>query len=690
MGEILDFENAVSHNNRRAEKMGAIGELTLEQLETAYLYFGGKCAYSGKEIDTKLSIEHIIPIMSGGHSLAFNCVPVINKYNGSKSGYHLLDWWRIQAGENGKSIYNPHRLLKLMNYMIKCLESMNMEDGMTHVLIDNEIDEFLRNNMSLLYKEFDITDKKGSYKNISQIEMYRRMEMTNEEYMGQMYDGLNEFKLNVSIFFEEVLHELSKDIPESIIEKIKSKISQIPNIYIEDKKIFKKEMDEKDIEIRERIIEWSEREGIDNKYGIIGYMNFEVLKQQSDIVKFLDDRKAHVLNLLNANEGDFNNIINKIPNILTNLDVDERVKKLVECLKINTNKVEGKSSEIYRYVTGKPDLLLSGENLEVLLQYATKYDIDKRIFKKGIPITTILDNMEMSIDVVKKASLGVDEKVEKRIIEKIINNTNGQLLREAFKNLKKIVKNGNAELNRKDIERDAAKWFVCISERYTALEIFRGKRINQTKNLYKDMAFDEEGFMIGVNPNAYIVPKIIRLANLKIDKDAELELIENMFMSNRVRCGERVDGLLKELSRRVLEKNPEYSAEDVVQEASRWLVFLSEMSQINLDVMFDENAKKKYIDATEEHYKNMRFNDKGEFIDYKIEELKGYAIGVDYMKIANSYLHSKGDHYLVKGKLIPKSEVQDILEAELLKCKNKKEVKKVCIKILKGLSSKDR
>ena len=146
MGEILDFENAVSHNNRRAEKMGAIGELTLEQLETAYLYFGGKCAYSGKEIDTKLSIEHIIPIMSGGHSLAFNCVPVINKYNGSKSGYHLLDWWRIQAGENGKSIYNPHRLLKLINYMIKCLEAMNMEDGNTHVLIDNEIDEFLREN----------------------------------------------------------------------------------------------------------------------------------------------------------------------------------------------------------------------------------------------------------------------------------------------------------------------------------------------------------------------------------------------------------------------------------------------------------------------------------------------------------------------------------------------------------------
>ena len=328
--------------------------------------------------------------------------------------------------------------------------------------------------------------------------------------------------------------------------------------------------------------------------------------------------------------------------------------------------------------------------MDVLLQYAKKYEIDKRIFKKGIPINVILDNVELAIDVLKKANLGLDEKTTRRIIEKIINNSNGQLLREAFKNLKKIVKNGNENLGRQEVEREAAKWFICISEKYTSLELFRGKRINQTKTLYKDMRFDEEGFMVGVNPNAYVVPKIIRFANLKIDREAEAELIENIFMSNRVRSGERLDKVLKDLAKRVQEANPEYSAEDVVQEASRWLVFLSEMSQVNLDVMFDDKVKEKYMDATEKHFINMRFSDKGEFIDYKVDELKGYAIGVDYMKIVNSYLHAKGDNYLVKGKLIPKSEIQDILESELLKCKNKGEVKKVCIRILKGLSSRDR
>src|SRR5574344_1681898 len=95
--DFSNFEKAVGNNNKRAYKAGAIGELTVEELETAYLYFGGRCAYSGKPIDTRLSIEHVIPIMSGGHSLAFNCIPVINKYNASKSGYQLLDWWKSQT-----------------------------------------------------------------------------------------------------------------------------------------------------------------------------------------------------------------------------------------------------------------------------------------------------------------------------------------------------------------------------------------------------------------------------------------------------------------------------------------------------------------------------------------------------------------------------------------------------------------
>lgn len=690
MSGILNFESAVNNNNKRAEKMNAVGKLTSEDFETAYLYFNGNCVYSGKPIDTKLSIEHIIPVMSGGHSLAFNCVPVIKKYNEQKSGFHLLDWWRMQTDENGNSLYNPHRLLKLINYMIKCLEVINEKNKKDYVLTDNEIDKFLNENLGMLNLDFSKPYKKPTYKNISKIETYLRKEMTQEEYMAKMYDELERFKLNVAIFFEEALYELSKDIPQEIIDALKQKISSIPNIYIDDKKVFKKEMDEKDIAIRKNVIEWSEREKIDNKYGIIGYMDFEVLKKQQDVSLFLDGRKQKILELLGANEKDFDNIVNRIPNILTDLDVEDRINDLVNGLKINTNKIENKSSELYRYVTNKPDLLLSGENMDILLQYARKYDIDKRIFKKGIPITTILDNLELAIDVVKKADFGLEDKFNTRIIEKIINNSNGNLLREAFKNLKKIVKNGSNEDDRKITERDAAKWFICISEKYNAMEMFSGKRIQQTKNLYQNMEFDKEGFLKGVNPNAYVVPKIIRFANLNIERDAEAELIENVFTSSRIRRGERADKLLKELARRLLEEYPDYSEEDIVQEASRWFVFISEMSQVSLDMMFDVKNHEEYMKITQKHYKEMKFNEKGEFVDCKLEELKGQILGVDYMKIVNYYFHPKGNFYFINGEKVPKEEIQNILEEELSMCKSKKEVKRVCIKALKKMSAKEK
>ena len=119
----FNFEHSVDNNNRRAEKAGAIANLTVEQFETAYIYFGGKCAYSGQKLTpgSFISIEHIIPVVSGGHSMAFNCIPVNGKYNSSKSGYHLLDWWKCQTDGMGHSIYSPYRLLKILNYMLLLL-----------------------------------------------------------------------------------------------------------------------------------------------------------------------------------------------------------------------------------------------------------------------------------------------------------------------------------------------------------------------------------------------------------------------------------------------------------------------------------------------------------------------------------------------------------------------------------------
>ena len=108
---LKSFDLSIAANNKRAYKNDGIGNLTVEEFETAFMYFDSKCAYSGRAFESKeqISIEHIIPITSGGHSMAFNCIPVIKKFNTLKSGYHLLDWWRSYKVTNTETLYTPYR-----------------------------------------------------------------------------------------------------------------------------------------------------------------------------------------------------------------------------------------------------------------------------------------------------------------------------------------------------------------------------------------------------------------------------------------------------------------------------------------------------------------------------------------------------------------------------------------------------
>ena len=683
--EEFNFEHSVDNNNRRAEKAGAIANLTVEQFETAYIYFGGKCAYSGQKLapGSFISIEHIIPVVSGGHSMAFNCIPVNGKYNSSKSGYHLLDWWKCQTDGMGHSIYSPYRLLKILNYMLKCLESINKEDQSTYVLTDNEIDVFLSEHLDEGLSQID----KSDFRRISQLEIFAKMDMLSIEDLYSMYSELDKLKINAAIFFEEAIYELKGVIPEEIIKTLEEKIKNLPNIYVDDKKVFKSDMDEVDINIRKAVLEWATREGIENKYGIIGYMDFEILKQQIDITEFLNRKKESILKALGAVPSDFNNIVNKIPNILTDLNVEKRIEDLSKTFNISRKTKNEKSSELLKIVTRKPDLILSGENMEILLKYAGMLHIDKRLLKKGIPITTIIDNIETGLELVDKAELGVSDKLKKRIFDKLINNTTGNLLRAAFRAFKTRVKGQDERLSKEEIERDAARWMLCISEKYNASEMLKTKRINKTKGLYHHMEFNSEGHLVGVNPNAYIVPQIVAMANLNIGREAENELINNVFFSKRIRQGERADKVLRELGIEVKKEHVDYEEDDVVREASRWFVFLSESSKVPLDELFNKKTKQRYIDATRTYYPNMQFDEKGNFVDIPIPELDDLVIGVDYKDIVDSFIKSTGNYYIIRGQYIEKSEIQSMIYAQISKCKNKKAVRSTCIKILKAITS---
>lgn len=685
----FNFLRSVENNNRRAVKSGAVANLTLEQFENAYIYFGGKCAYSGRKFSPGdgVTIEHIIPIISGGHSMAFNCIPVMLRYNSSKSRYHLLDWWKCQNDGFGNTIYNPYRLLKILNYMIKSLEAINQDDEM-YVLRDNEIDIFLAQNQDKLEVKTKQKPGKYDYQQISQLEVFAKLDMLTIEDLSANYSIADKLKLNTAIFFEETLYELRGQIPENILHMLEAKINALPKIYIDDKKVFKNEMDEQDILIRRTILEWAESENLDNKYGIVGYMDFEVLKQQPDVLAFLDNKKKAILDLIGASSEKFNSIINKVPDILTHPNIEERIDTLATVFNISRERKGKDSSELCKYIINKPDLILSGENMDILLKYAKDFHIDKRLLKKGIPISTIIDNIEISLDMVDKADLHINDEVKKRVFEKLINNTTGSLLRGAYRTFKKMVKSENENLSKEEIARDASRWIICISEKYNSSEILKTRRIDKTRNLYGNMRFNEEGHLVGVNPNAYIVPKIIAMAELNISREAESEILNNVFFVKRIRQGDRADRILRDLAQEIKKDSPESSDEEVMKEASSWFVFLSECSDVPLDELFNQKKKDRYIQATKPYYKKMAFDGNGNFIDQNIPELKDLVIGVDYKKIVDSYFNSTGSSYIIRGRYVPKSEVQGAIYAAISKCKNKKAVKATCIKILKELGKK--
>lgn len=680
------FERIVSHNNRRAWKSNAIGTLTDNEVKQTYDYFNGRCAYSGIKIDvdTNFSLEHIIPVISGGHSISVNCVPVITRYNSSKSGYHLLDWWKSQNDGQGNTIYNPYRLLKIINYILKSLKGL--EDKRSYLLEDNKIDEYLAKVENLLYSNIQSVDQKEDNKKLSSIEVMRKMNLKTVEEDYQLYDNIGSIRIDLDIFLAEAIDYIKQDIKEpEIIDYLIELFNNIGNIKIENKVIYSKN-DEK-IRTNKVLIDWLRKNGVENVFGIAGYTDILELSLQEDIENYLDNAKEQILKLIGVGDEHFNLLINKVPNILTNPTLLEDVNSLVQNFAIS-NKVDDRGfSELYRYILKKPELLFSKEIVDRLAKYSSILKIDKKVLKRGVPLSILLENLETILDIVNEANLDVDSPVRKRIIEKFFDNSNGNSVRLAYENLKRRVKNQNNKLDDEKIAREAARWIICISEKYDASKIFKERCITKAKKLYKDMKFDEEGYMVGVNKNAYYVPQIIENANLDIPKEAEAILIEDMFTAYNVRKGVNVNFVYDYLKRKVKELKPNLSDGKVAKDAARWLIFISENAYTMVDVLYNPEKRDEYIEKTAKYYKNMTFDERGYYINVRLNEFSEELVGPDYMNLVDRFFNNRGKYFYISGKPIKKSEVYERINRELKACKNKKMVREVCLKTLKQMSS---
>lgn len=174
-GHVI-FEK-VNHSDRAAKfKVLSDGEVA-EYVNVALEYFNNRCALSGerfekfkgkidRKIGTNLSAEHVVALCQGGHDIVPNLVPSVLQYNISKNGYYLLDWWGKQKDVNGKPIYSPYRLLKLVNFMIKSIEAREFSQGKDiknyrkAIMTPNEIDEFLEQIETEDELEIDNSKKK--------------------------------------------------------------------------------------------------------------------------------------------------------------------------------------------------------------------------------------------------------------------------------------------------------------------------------------------------------------------------------------------------------------------------------------------------------------------------------------------------------------------------------------------------
>ena len=77
-------------------------------------FFDWKCAYSDEYIGGKQNyqrtIDHIIPLNSGGEHEIWNLVPMTRSLNSSKQDRDMLEWYKEQ------DCYDPNRLAKIYEW----------------------------------------------------------------------------------------------------------------------------------------------------------------------------------------------------------------------------------------------------------------------------------------------------------------------------------------------------------------------------------------------------------------------------------------------------------------------------------------------------------------------------------------------------------------------------------------------
>ena len=107
-GQASSFNR--SHRRRIKEEAQGTG-ITKDQWLEMMKFFDFRCAYSGERLTNKTrSVDHIVPLNSGGDNMIWNCVPMTRSLNSSKSTKGMEEWYKEQE------CYDPKRLQKIYEW----------------------------------------------------------------------------------------------------------------------------------------------------------------------------------------------------------------------------------------------------------------------------------------------------------------------------------------------------------------------------------------------------------------------------------------------------------------------------------------------------------------------------------------------------------------------------------------------
>jgi len=237
------LENLISYsqvdgNLRRTADRGLVSELYRKQMNALALkYFGVdshgnytenieeivsyRCPYSGELIKdlSNAHLEHILPVSSNGGTVLFNCIPILDKVNLSKSDEpNLLTWWQKQ------DYFSYDRLERLVQYMLEAYnlsfkEPTNEEELYDYENSSNE-DYYIENDDLSI----DLRSKSNIITSSNQ----------NITYYQLLTDLINELSKNRDVSqYNYELNNLKEQNIFGNIKEIEKVIKSVQNVFKE-------------------------------------------------------------------------------------------------------------------------------------------------------------------------------------------------------------------------------------------------------------------------------------------------------------------------------------------------------------------------------------------------------------------------------------------------------------------------